>query len=1301
MIRIKVFMLFMLLFNNVLSQVINDWENPLVIGMNKEPAHATLVPYHDNRAAYKSDIEDSEYYLSLNGLWKFNWVCDYKESPVGFYKTDYEDSQWDQIEVPSNWQLKGYGTPIYTNWRYPFPVDPPFIKKDNPVGHYRKVFTVPDGWKKKQVFLHFEGVQSAFYLWINGEKAGYSEGSMTPSEFNITPYLKKGENMLAVQVFRWSDGSYLEDQDFWRLSGIYRNVFLFATPDVHIRDFFVRTDLDKDYKDAMIKIETHLKNYSDKRQKGKTIQWELFNDRGRKIASGEKVTGDKLEKGTEIMVSFEQKIGSPDLWSAEYPNLYKLIINLFNHKDEIEESISAMIGFREVEVKDGQLIINGVPTYMRGTNRHEIDPEHGRAINRELMVKDIKLMKQHNINAVRTSHYPNQPLWYQLCDEYGIYVWDEANIEGHQLRNSVTLSDSHEWKAAHLDRGMAMVHRDKNHPSVIVWSLGNESGYGNNFVELEKEMRRTDPTRLVHYEDSKLGSDETKTRHKPSGLDVISNMYSHPEDIVEFHEAYPDRPVILCEYVHAMGNHGGHKVYWDIITDEKYPRLQGGFIWDWVDQGLKKTDSDGTTYFAYGGDYGDEPNDKNFCLNGLVYPDRRISPALLEVKKVYQGISVSPIDLKNGTLEIQNRYSFTSTHRFDITWELQSEGVVVKKGKLENPVIAPQQKDTVQLRYTLASVPPGKELFLNVYVKLKGRTSWANKGHIVALEQFKLPLKTLKPRMLDVSETGILSIEESENVIFLSGTDFTVRFNKETGTFDNYSYRGNNLIEKGPELNFWRPPTDNDEKDINGRKKWEKAGLHDLTPAVYEIKTFRDSENKVNILFRANMMDIDSNLVIDALYDYHVLGNGIIILNISYLPGNQVQTLAKEGVQMHLSPELEYIEWYGAGPHENYPDRKASAMIGLYQKEVNELFEPYIYPQENGNRGDVRWVMAKNNEGTGLLFKSTSLFNFSASWYSDSNVTKANHLFELEKQDYITFNVDSKQAGLGTAACGPGCREEFLLYARENDFTVFICPVDPEKNRIYYNKCSWPDFKTNMLKRPEIIPDKELFNRCMKISLRGEKGSDIFYTTDGSIPNTGSKNYSKNFEIENSTVVNAVAFKDIQSSSFISSKYFHFINATEVSYHFRPYEKFSDTSKYALLDGREGQNGRYTEYWVGVKGDDMEVVLKLARTSDIQSIALSSGEDWWWGIFHPIEIIFEVSKDSTGFKEVYRKKIPMDGRKWNISKEQFTSGKLNEKGVNYVRVMARNCGDYPEWYKRKEGQSIMVFDEIIINRYEQ
>ncbi|MBL7112681.1 MAG: DUF4981 domain-containing protein [Bacteroidales bacterium] len=1021
------------------AQSLNDWENPEVISLNKQAPHATLMPYQSVELAKQFDPEQSVFFQSLNGVWKFKWSENTDNRPLDFHTPDFDASNWDDIEVPSNWQLKGYGIPIYTNIKHPFPAEPPKILIDNPVGSYLKTFTIPEDWSDKHVFIHFDGVQSAFYIWLNGHRIGYSQGSMTPAEFDLTPFIQTGENVLAVQVFRWSDGSYLEDQDFWRLSGIHRDVYLMATPKLHIRDYFVMTDLDETYTDATFWLRINLQNFGVERSKTGSLDIVLTDPDDNEVFAEKIPINQSLNYHQEIVLNIQRGMRNPLLWSAEHPHLYTLVLKLTDEANQISEVISSRVGFREVEIREAQLLVNGVAVDLKGTNRHELDPDHGRVVSRDLMIKDILLMKQHNINAVRTSHYPNHPTWYDLCDQYGIYLWDEANIESHELRQESVLAKDPAWEKAFLDRGRRMVDRDKNHPSVIVWSMGNETGLGPNHYAMEAMIREMDPSRPIHYEDHlDRGKGIERT---PCYFDIISDMYSSPETMIHFHENYPDRPIILCEYVHAMGNSvGGLKDYWDIIYS--HPRMQGAFVWDWVDQGLTKFTPDGEKYWAYGGDYGDEPNSGSFCLNGLVYPDRTTSPALREIHKIYQYVGFEPVDLDNGKIRIINRYNFTDLSYFNAEWEVVSEGEQIQQGNLTGLNILPKDTSDIIIPFSNSNFDPGREYFLNIEFRLPEDLAWASEGHLVAWEQYKITGTNVTLTEKDLRSLPKVKFQESSEAFTCSGKEFKISIDKQTGIISSFQFDKTDLIRSGPKLNFFRPPTENDLADWMGWRRWKKAGLDHMEHHLKGIELTDQQDKVVNIKASFDLKNEKGELLFNASLLYSVYGDGSIAIQATAEPTGIVETVAKVGLQMTLPELLDHATWYGAGPHETYPDRKASGKIDVYSKTVDELWENYIVPEENGNRSQVRWVKIDDGHKFGMRVQCDTLFNFSAYRYADQNIADAKHTFDLEKSGSITFNIDYLQNGLGTATCGPGCRPDYLLTARPVRFKVLLTPIE-------------------------------------------------------------------------------------------------------------------------------------------------------------------------------------------------------------------------------------------------------------------
>jgi len=806
-------------------------------------------------------------------------------------------------------------------------------------------------------------------------------------------------------VYRWSDGSYLECQDFWRLSGIFRNVYLFSTPPVHIRDFEVRCDLDDDYRDAMLFVTARVTNYGDTAVWKPAIEVTLFDRQNNPVVAEPLMKGNSvyIAPGAESIVLMKTAVKNPLKWSAEKPHLYTVLLTLKDKAGNVVEYESCKFGFRQVEIKRGQLLVNGKPILIKGVNRHEHDPDTGHYVSLESMLRDIKLMKQHNINTVRTCHYPDDPQWYELCDKYGIYVIDEANIESHGMgyKPDVTLANRPEWKKAHQDRIQSMVERDKNHPCVIIWSMGNEAGDGTNFEAASDWIHHRDPTRPVHYERALL---------RPH-IDIYSPMYSRIPYLVKYAEQQPDRPLILCEYAHAMGNSVGNlQDYWDVI--EKYDQLQGGSIWDWVDQGLRKKTDDGQEYWAYGGDFGEEKSDRNFCINGLVLPDRSITPKLLEVKKVYQNIAVKPVDLSVGKVLVVNKFFFTNLNEFEARWMVKEDGELLQAGELPRLSIEAGASKTVVIPFKKPTPEPGAEYWLEVEFRLPADTEWAGKGHIVAAEQLKLPFQKAAP-VINSTKFPALDMTEHETELQISGRDFRVLFDKKSGTLASFSFKGTELIRTGLTPNFWRAPTDNDFG--NGMEKrcavWKQASNNQQLENYHVTKK---SEAEIQIVFDFYLPDVESRHQVK----YTVLGSGDVIVENHFTPGkNELPELPRFGMRMEMPAGFEQVEWYGRGPHENYWDRKTSAFVGHYRSTVTEQYVPYISPQENGYKTEVRWVAILNDQGKGIMAVGMPLICFSALHYTIEDLTQpkrgVRHPYELDKKDYVCLNLDYRQTGVG------------------------------------------------------------------------------------------------------------------------------------------------------------------------------------------------------------------------------------------------------------------------------------------------
>ena len=1027
-----------------------DWENPGMFNQNREDPHATLISFPDELSAFKGNKTNSPNYLSLDGIWKFNWVNSPDERPYWFFKDDYDTRDWADTEVPSNWQTKGYDVPIYVNIGYGFKNNPPYIDHEwNPVGSYKRSFKVPAEWKNKEVFLHFGAVSSAFYVWVNEQLVGYSQDSKTPAKFNITKYLKRGNNSLAVEVYRWSDGSYLEDQDFWRLSGIQRSVFLHARPVTYIRDFFAVGDLENSYKDGKLKLDVSL-NSTDENAVDFNVEASLY-DNDQKIYSELK---EVRLSGKSASVNFVKELPDVRKWSAETPQLYTLVLNLKDNFGNQLESVSARIGFRRVEIINSQLLVNGAAIYLKGTNLHEHHDITGHVVDEATLLKDIRLMKSNNINAVRTSHYPHQELWYELCDKYGLYVIDEANIESHGMGydKDITLADKPEWAAAHLTRIQSMVERDKNHPSVIIWSMGNEAGDGHNFLYGYKWIKSRDATRPVQYERAEQSTNATE-RH----TDIWCPMYARIGQIEAYaKDAKNDRPLILCEYAHAMGNSTGNlQDYWDVI--EKYPKLQGGFIWDWVDQGLLETDENGEKYWTYGGDYGEEgiPSDGNFCLNGLTWPDRNGKPGLNEVKKVYQYVGFEPVDLTAGLIMVRNKYDFTDLSEFNFEWEVVSDGVAVQSGKVPLPEFKPGKEMRIMIPISEIDPAPGAEYFLNIRVSRSDGWNYVPEDHVYATAQFRLPVEG-KPVAAKRDELAVLQTKTVDTKLEVSGSDMKIVFDLEKGSMESFAYKGRELIIKGPEPDFWRAPTDNDYGyGMDTRLGvWKKAGERS---AIKRINITQPEMSKVVITLEYDIPDTKGGKIAGLVTTYSIYGSGdITVKNQFSKVSDNIPEIPRMGMQLQLPEEYRNLKWLGRGPHENYADRKTSADVGLYESTVDDQYVPYIRPQENGYKTDTRWLTLTDDNGSGILVSGNPLICFAAlknihddfespgklSQYRKDAKSANTHTTDVNPRELVNLNVDLGQMGVGgDDSWGAEIHPEYRLPDKKYEYSFRIRPV--------------------------------------------------------------------------------------------------------------------------------------------------------------------------------------------------------------------------------------------------------------------
>ncbi|HVO75982.1 MAG TPA: glycoside hydrolase family 2 TIM barrel-domain containing protein [Ignavibacteriaceae bacterium] len=1023
----------------------NEWNNkPAIFQVNRLPAHATLMPYSNVSEALTGNRTSSPFYFSLSGQWKFKLANNPAGRDTEFFKDDADVSGWANIEVPGNWQLQGYDYPIYTNITYPWtgrenPAPPNAPTVYNPVGSYRREFTLPVEWNGRKIFLSLEGVSSAFYVWVNGNYIGYSEDSFTQKDFNLTEYLKPGNNNISIEVYRWSDGSWLEDQDMIRLSGIFRDVYLFSTPSVHIYDFHYTTDLDGSYTNADLKVNAGFKSYSGTAPSGYSSEALLFDSFGAQATSIQ-LGNIYFGAGNDAELSKTVSIQNPQKWSAEFPNLYTLVIVLKDGSGNIIETESCKLGFREFELTGGQMKINGMPILFKGVNRHEIDPDKGKVISYERMVQDITIMKQFNINAVRTSHYPNNPLWYELCDQYGIYVIDETNLESHGVRDQLPASRS-EWKDNCLDRIKSMVERDKNHPCILIWSLGNEAGSGTNFRAMSDWVHQNEPTRLVHYE----GYNDV--------ADITSWMYARVESIEQYGASGNSKPFILCEYQHAMGNSEGDLFqYWDVI--EKYPNLQGAFIWDFVDQGLRSSSGG----FSYGGDWGDNPNDADFCANGLVSADREIQPELYEVKNVYQNIKAKGVDLLKGKIEIKNFYLFTNVNSFEGTWQFLRDDEILKSGTFTDADldIPPLTDKELSLDIGSPGLLPGAEYWLNLSFKLKQNEIWAGAGHEVAWEQFQIPYEVPQPQVIDSAKIPEVEVIETPDSAIIRNENLEIVFGKTNGTILSYAFNGVKLLDAGPVPNFWRAPNSNDKGNgmHNRCATWRNAGKN-RTLIDFTIKQIAAGrvEASANFSYPTSVKSF-GNII------YDIYGDGNIVVTSTLVPGSPQLPEIPEVGMICMAPEgFNNVTWYGRGPFENYWDRKTGANVGVYKTVVDSMFVSYIRPQETGNRTDVRWLTLTNSSGNGLMVVAIPEMEANILQYTPWELEAKTHPYQLTKNSSTVLRLNYHQMGLGgDDSWGARPHPEFTLYSdKVYSYSFRLMPIAVSQDPMELKNIKFPE----------------------------------------------------------------------------------------------------------------------------------------------------------------------------------------------------------------------------------------------------
>lgn len=979
------------------------WENHQIDGINRMPARAHFLTFPPKEKALLNNNRYTHAFKNLNGVWKFMFLDAPEYSPEGFFNSDFDVTKMDDITVPGNWQLQGYGKMHYSDLWYNFPINPPYVPTENPTGIYKRTFFVEESYRDKKIIIRFCGVDSAYHLWINGKEVGYSKVARNESEFDITDLIRVGEeNDVTVRVYQWSDGTYLEDQDMWWESGIFRDVELIGVPKDGINDYKVIADLDDEYKNGIFKVEAFLRT-----TKEVNVTFEL-------VDAGENTVFTKTVVAKEGKACIDEVIADVNHWTAETPYLYKLFITV-EDDGQIVEVIPQNVGFRNIRLNGETFLVNGVAIKFKGVNRHDYSPQNGRVVSREEIEKDIILMKQFNINAIRTSHYPNSYYLYDLCDEYGMYLIAETDLECHGFEltgDYKWITDDPSWELAYVSRMTRMIERDKNHPAIIFWSLGNESAFGCNFRKMTDVAHEMDPTRLVHYE----GDFDVES------ADVYSTMYTWIEnpkkpylmkDIIEKSK----KPHIHCEYCHAMGNGPGNlKDYQDLVY--AHDKLQGGFVWEWFDHGIESFTESGEKYYRYGGDFGDDPSNKDFCIDGLIMPDRTPSPGLYEYKKVIEPITTTAVDIQKGIINLLSRYDFANLDRFNLVYKVMEDDVILQTGFMAVPSIEARANKDITLPYNLSAikVKPGAHYYVNISYQLREDTRYASSGHELATAQFELPLYK---EGIVVRPEGILNVEKEHTTLHVKGANFSLDFNLVNGNLMNIVRDGMQVLSKGPRLTLWRAPISNDMEIIDKLKK------------VYFLHLEHEVVMNIDYHMEGNILKVEVDTInsttnsawhFKTKYVYTVCPSGDVLIDVEGTPSGRVDLapdmLPRIGVSIHLDKSMEHVRYFGMGPGENYADSKEAAQMGLYANTVDGLFTNYVIPQENGNHMGCKWVSMTNDRGMGLLASTEGDFNFSASWYEDKDLDDAKHTCDLVKRDYIVFNVDYKQNALGTNSCG-------------------------------------------------------------------------------------------------------------------------------------------------------------------------------------------------------------------------------------------------------------------------------------------
>ena len=1255
------------------AQTFTEWQDPAVFEVNKLYPRAN-IPDNNRSSNFINYID-----WGLSPLWKFHYAPNADERPTDFFRTDYDDSGWGTIPVPGNWELNGYGVPVYVNTTNDFDNSqlPKVPVKGNAVGSYRRWVYIADDYDEPlQVILNVGGAKSCFYLWVNGQFVGYSEDAKTNSEFDITEFVHFGKaNLIALQVFKWSDGSYFECQDFWRLSGIERDITLYVQPKTHILDYKVVADLDSTYKNGILDVEVtveNLENFSYNNTFHVSVEMEKLENLGTNNYSPlRKSTEIQFQNSCKQTLHFRMFVPDVKSWNAEHPHLYSLWLTLEDDKGNTIDDAAIYVGFRNIKIENGLLLVNGVPVTIRGVNRHEHDPKTGHVVSVERMKQDIRLMKANNINTVRTSHYPNAPEFYSLCDMYGLYVIDEANAESHaQGYGEKSLAKRADFKEATVARVRNMYERDKNHPCIIVWSLGNESGNGVCYEAAYDWLKNKDSTRPVQYERALYDRN----------TDIVAIMYPSVDYLSKYAQKQQERPFIMCEYAHAMGNScGGLSNYWDTIY--KYPQLQGGCIWDWVDQGLLTKDAQGREFYAYGGDFGENmPSDGNFCINGLVDPDRKPHPQLAEVRKVYQPVKIEAVDLDSLKFRIINRFDFSNLEEYTLLYRLRTdvahEPAVHPDSFLRTPWpgeplsgyipmvpmhLAPHDtgyftmpQEIVEAVRDLDTVALGRDVMVDFYLgpKTYSRPQWQKDlmkekqdstfwYHVVAYEQFKLPVPTKKPNIPNLGfEKDTIQYQWNGNNLNIIIGQTKIVFDRTQGCISTIEKDGKPVVVDGPRLNFWRPPTDNDHVDGHGELLWRRIGLDNLTWTVDHFDVYKSWDDAVYVNIQRTAHNKNMEKVLETLEDYMFKRTGDILIYFAAFPGKWVQSLPKFGVQMKVSDELVNTEWVG-NAQETYPDRQTCGFVGHYEAPTDDLFHHYVYPQAAGNRMETRYVSMLNKERQ-RMFSATipdwwlnerRNLQFSIYPYSDENIGQAKHTNELRKENYYTLNIDYLQAGIGTATCGPGIADrdlvetsrmmsfDLLLQVGENAFFEDLF-VDKSKYFLYFH--------------PDV-----------------------------------------NFRV--------------------SRKTGDFDPVTLLSKPDAPYDKHADS---VLIDEYIGNPANYREGWVGYFGKPMELRLEtLPLNGDSLTVTLSFAHHPSQWVFMPQKVLVSYSKNGRKFSKPEEVALPFDPVLKENDKPRvcILRHKIPGQGVKYIRIEAEPVEKLPDWHAAPGEKAWIMTDEVKIS----